>query len=232
MTVPDEFEGLQMIKTANDDKKKDSTDLNFHFYITKDANIYIAYDHRLIPQDWLTYDYTNIGKQILVSDGYESQFNVWKRTAEAGTVSLGKNADIGASSMYFVFFAEVSNVNLSCKILLEGPYLNNGMQTTLKQSEILPLTQPYNCEPWNYEGNENVATIPADVVDWALIELRKIGDNTTFETRRAAFLLNTGDIVDLDGSSPVQFSVEDDEYYIVVIHRNHLGVMSSSVVTF
>jgi hypothetical protein len=47
--------------------------------------------------------------------------------------------------------------------------------------------------------------------------------------RRAAFLRNDGKIVDLDGISNVPFpSLSEGFYYLIVKHRNHLGVMSKT----
>ena len=40
-----------------------------------------------------------------------------------------------------------------------------------------------------------------------------------------------GDIVDVDGVSPLAFPVEEGDYHIVVKHRNHLGMMTAAPVT-
>ena len=48
---------------------------------------------------------------------------------------------------------------------------------------------------------------------------------------RAAFIKSDGTIVDVDGTSPVEFSgAASGDYYVVVRHRNHLAVMSAGVV--
>ena len=64
-------------------------------------------------------------------------------------------------------------IAVKIKTFLEGPYNNNAMLTTLRDSGFIPLSQPYNTPPWNYSGLEKVKEIPIDVVDWILIELRK-----------------------------------------------------------
>jgi len=46
-------------------------------------------------------------------------------------------------------------------------------------------------------------------------------------TRRAAFILSDGSIVDLDGQSLPDPGIAGGYYYVVVRHRNHLAVMSS-----
>jgi hypothetical protein len=51
------------------------------------------------------------------------------------------------------------------KVFLEGPYSGGSMSTTLNAGGYLPLSQPFNTSPWNYNGPESVTGIPAGVVD-------------------------------------------------------------------
>ncbi len=120
------------------------------------------------------------------------------------------------------------------KVFLEGPFDDTDMNTDLNNSGMLPLTQPYNCSPWNYGGNESVSAIPnPDIVDWVLIEFRDAEDAasalpSTTIARKACFMLKDGAVVDLDGSSPIDLSlIVNDNLFIVINHRNHLAVMSS-----
>jgi len=66
------------------------------------------------------------------------------------------------------------------------------------------------------------------IVDWVLIELRDPGDPTLIVASRSALLQRDGDIVELDGVSPVGISASAGDYHIAVRHRNHLAVMSAS----
>jgi hypothetical protein len=53
--------------------------------------------------------------------------------------------------------------------------------------------------------------------------------NNAFATR-SGLIQRDGDIVDLDGVSPLKFQgVNVDSFYVVVKHRSHLGVMSQKV---
>jgi hypothetical protein len=123
---------------------------------------------------------------------------------------------------------------------LEGPYnsSSNLMNTTLRDAGKLPLTQPYNTPPWNYAGTESVAAIPADVVDWVLVQLRQAGTPATataatiFATR-AGFLKKDGSIVDIDGASDIKWynSAVTSSLYPVILHRNHLAIMANNAVT-
>lgn len=121
-----------------------------------------------------------------------------------------------------------SKANL--KVFLTGPYSSESMLTTLNSSGYIPLSQPFNISPWNYNGGESVTSIPSQVVDWILLELRST--TTTVVARRACFVLSNGNVVDIDGINQVRFEgVNPGDYYIVVYHRNHLPVMSASSVT-
>lgn len=123
------------------------------------------------------------------------------------------------------------------KMFLEGPYDSGNMSTMLNSRGQLPLLQPYNSSPYNYNGTESVdssffASHP-DITDWVMIELRQHDTSTSFISRRAAFIRTDGKIVDLNGISPVTFNdVTADTYYIIVYHRNHIISMSSSGLAF
>jgi hypothetical protein len=132
----------------------------------------------------------------------------------------------------------VQGINLNAKVMLEGPFNGTEMFTFLKTYGYLPLSQPYNTAPWNYNGTEAVTSIPNDVVDWILFELRETAGGPSTATpdkiiaRKAAFLLRTGAIVDLDGISLPGFNLNiTDNLYLVVWHRNHLGVLSGNALT-
>ncbi len=112
---------------------------------------------------------------------------------------------------------------------LQGPFNGTDMNTILKSSNLIPNNQPYNTSPWNYTGLEFTPNIPANIVDWVLVEVRTSTEAASLVERRAAFLRNDGKIVDLDGISDVPFpSLSEGFYYLIVKHRNHLGVMSKT----
>jgi hypothetical protein len=68
------------------------------------------------------------------------------------------------------------------------------------------------------------------IVDWVFVELRSKTDSTDVVATRSGLLQRDGDIVDMDGISPLSFyGVGADSFYIVVRHRNHLGVMSRKI---
>lgn len=120
---------------------------------------------------------------------------------------------------------------VDAKIYLEGAFSGTAMTTTLRTGGLVPLAHPYAGSPWNYPGAELVGAIPAGVVDWVLVELRTGTSAATVVGRRAAFVTSGGTIVDTGGSGPVAFpGIGAGSYRIVVLHRNHLAVMSASAV--
>ena len=135
--------------------------------------------------------------------------------------------------------------DITIKVFLEGNYNAGSMTTTLNSSGYLPETQPFTSAPWNYNGPERVYSLDdnsngiadffennPDIVDWILVELRTGTASSTSVAKRAAFITSNGTIVGLDGTSPLRFGVEPGNYYVVLHHRNHLSVMSSSAVAF
>ncbi|MBC8488057.1 MAG: hypothetical protein H8D45_18660, partial [Bacteroidetes bacterium] len=126
-------------------------------------------------------------------------------------------------------------ITVQLKIFLEGPYFSGAMTPWLNMLGVLPLTQPYNTSPWNYNGSESVDSIPnINVVDWILVELRDAVDAAsatpgTKIAQKAAFLLNDGSVVDLDGNLDLQFNDSIiQQLFVVIYHRNHLGILSAN----
>lgn len=68
------------------------------------------------------------------------------------------------------------------------------------------------------------------VVDWVLLELRAVGSPSTVAASRSALAQRDGDVVDTDGTSPVAFAIAPGDSHIAVLHRNHLGCMTSNPV--
>ena len=127
-----------------------------------------------------------------------------------------------------------AGITVNLKVYLEGPFDVTDMDADL--NTILPLTQPYNGAPWNYAGTESVVSIPnTNIVDWVLVELRETtGDASTATSdsiiaQQAAFLLNDGSIVGMDGNGtcPIATSISNN-LFVVIWHRNHLGIMSAN----
>jgi len=124
-----------------------------------------------------------------------------------------------------------SSVKVKAKIFLQGPYISGTMSTKLYSSSLIPKTQPYNVSPWNYKGSETVTTIPANVVDWILVELRSETSPSTVLKRKAAFIKADGSLVSLSGEAGLVFdTLLSGKYFVALKHRNHLPVMTAKAV--
>lgn len=70
------------------------------------------------------------------------------------------------------------------------------------------------------------------IVDWVFVELRDKEDYTSVIATRSGLMQRDGDVVELDGVSKLFFAdVPVDSYFVVVRHRNHLGVMTKYPMT-
>jgi|GEM_PF-1547162 len=133
-----------------------------------------------------------------------------------------------------------TTLKLDVAVMIEGAHNGTATMTTGINSYI-PLSQPYgNVAPYLYTGAESIASVPANMVDWVLVELRLAtsaasATSATIIAKRAALLLSDGSIVDTDGSNPVSFPnyfvTNGNNLYIVIRHRNHLAIMSATGAT-
>jgi hypothetical protein len=200
---------------------------------------------------------TNIGFSIINALAGNTQVPVVKTVTIPDTTSPG--------TYYLLYFAdadstvneadEVNNLNwhkvvieetppvleLDLKLYLAGPY-DKGLDEMKHALPSLPggafpLSQPFSTPPWNYNGLESVAAIPADVVDWILVEVRDAPSAATatagtIKDRQACFLLKDGSVTQVDGTSlPLFYANITNGLYVAVWHRNHLAVISSSALS-
>jgi len=132
--------------------------------------------------------------------------------------------------------------DLEIYVWLEGAlYLqeNDSMRTDLVYRDLLPrqlanedemlanIGHPYFLDPWEYWEAEPVDTYNADVVDWVLVSFRT-------STAKADEVFRIGGLLHADGR--IRFPRECINYeftapvYIVIEHRNHVGIMSATPV--
>lgn len=122
------------------------------------------------------------------------------------------------------------------KVWLEGPKTLGGiMRDDLRAAGLVPTGEPYTALGFVQTGNGGgescsgsvLAITGADaIVDWIRLELRAQGAPSSLVATRQALLQRDGDIVEVDGTSPVAFAVQPGNYYVAVRHRNHLGCMT------
>jgi len=140
---------------------------------------------------------------------------------------------------------------MNSKVLLQGAsptagVMLDGLRTA---PNVIPTTEPYRSAPYSFTsvngGTQEVAaaSVFADaaitnnnIVDWVFVELRAGGTNgtatpapTVIQTR-SAFVQKDGDIVDIDGVTPLYFKNLDagTSYTVTVKHRNHLAISTNN----
>jgi acylphosphatase len=179
---------------------------------------------------WSVIDLT--GKATISSSGLLTSIkNGTVKVLATATDGSGVNGEL-------IITIENASIQLSVKVMLEGA--NNGNQMSTLLQDYIPLMQPYNLAPWNYSGTETVETIPPNVVDWVLVELRQAAaapeaTSSSILAKCAAFLKSDGTIVDHLTGEILRFSNKyidsDNELFVVIRHRNHLAIMSSQGLT-
>ena len=171
------------------------------------------------------------------TNNYVGTDNFTYKVCDNGSPSLCDSATV-----YLTIFNQLCQ-SVNVKVLLEGAYKTNTgkMTTTLNQRGLLPgqtpvgsfgvatpAGQPYKGAPWNYGGTEGdtMTTYPSTVVDWVLVSLRSSPSNATPVWRCAGWLHEDGSITFPKNCIQVPLG----SYYILVEHRNHLGVLSPTLV--
>ena len=139
--------------------------------------------------------------------------------------------------MYKFSFAAQS-LSVGVKVKLDGPFDSGTglMRDSLRYKGLLPTTEPYTGLGYTFVGGggetaaASVFTTTGSnaIVDWVVVELRSSSSNTTVLASKAGLLQRDGDIVGVNGTSPLSFSLPAGNYYVAVRHRNHLAVMTAS----
>ncbi|HRH70209.1 MAG TPA: hypothetical protein PLB89_11930 [Flavobacteriales bacterium] len=134
----------------------------------------------------------------------------------------------------------VAGVLVSARVLLGGPFVTGTglMSDGLRAAGLVPLADPYPALGYIHVGAPSPSTStavlavtgPNAIVDHVLLELRSASNSTQVVASRTALLQRDGDVVDIDGASPVSFAVGAGSYFMVVGHRNHLSCMTSMAI--
>lgn len=121
-------------------------------------------------------------------------------------------------------------IKIDPKIFLEGPYNAGIMNDALRSSGIIPTTSPYvdaktcNATVFNTTGANAI-------IDWIWLEIRDSADGTTVISSTSALIQANGTVADVDGVSPLTIDVPAGNYYVVLAHRNHLGIRSANTIS-
>ena len=132
--------------------------------------------------------------------------------------------------------------SVAMRVFLQGPFDTNTalMHDDLRAAGLIPSTEPYTALGFNYAGVGWPDTLdPAifdatgndAIVDWVVVDLYPAidlleGHGNAEHYSRPALVQRDGDVVGLDGSSPLVLNMPYGPYHAGVRHRNHLGAFS------
>lgn len=127
--------------------------------------------------------------------------------------------------------------NLNIKVFLGGSYNSDTglMSTALNDLNLIPLTEPYSVLGYDVDNddaeiiNSSVLDVEGSnaIVDWVVLETRSNGDPMEILFSEAALLQADGDVVSVDGISPLTYSLINGPSYFMIKHRNHLPIMNA-----
>ncbi|WP_452224627.1 hemagglutinin protein [Lacinutrix chionoecetis] len=155
------------------------------------------------------------------------EVNVAERTSATVQISEG-------------FLSRFIKIKINPKVFLQGATLNPEttglMNDDLRDLGLLPTTSPFgdgktvDASVFNLGGTTSLGAFEDDIVDWIWLEFRDENDVSNIIKGTSVLLQRDGDVVALDGVSDVSLGIVPKNYYIVLQHRNHLGVMSANPV--
>lgn len=132
----------------------------------------------------------------------------------------------------------INRVQLAVRAFLQGPFAGTQMTDHLRAKDLIPLTEPFTALGYEHQGRGGGETIEPTVLDitgedavtdWVVIELRDKNNAAIVLETVSALIQRDGDIVGLDGVSDVGLPVVDDDYFVAIRHRNHLGIRTPLV---
>ena len=154
----------------------------------------------------------------------------------SATVLANVSQDINAGAPAVVPFCLTAQVSLNARVYLEGPFVvaQTVMHDSLRVHDHIPLQEPYTSLGFAQYGGGGETTTPQvltttgndAIVDWIRVELRAASNNAAVVATLQALLQRDGDVVSVDGTSPLVFNVVPGSYYVAIRHRNHLGCMT------
>lgn len=178
----------------------------------------------LITGSYLSSDITGNSSKIKGATFYSDDWHFSESSGAQNKVSaLTNEDDIKFSGMNFY-------AKPYLKAFLGGALSGGEMTTHLNDNNLIPLTSPYSVSPFNAPA-ASVSTIPDDVTDWILIELRSSADASQVVYKANGFIKKDGTILHLDGKL-MRIKEGPETGYIAIKHRNHLAVRSASILDF
>ena len=155
---------------------------------------------------------------------YEEGTEYMVRAVKLQTNTSGSFFDLSLGAIAVV--PQLSYCTLQTKLFLQGSYNGTNMNDNLRSLGLIPLIDPYQGLSTTTPSVLQVEGSNA-IVDWVFIEVRNSMNPSQIEYATSALIQRDGDVVSTNGTSPIIIPLPPENYYIVVKHRNHLGVSTS-----
>ncbi len=182
--------------------------------------------------------FSNLFTSLNIKNGKNNAIAIFDATSNPNLFCIEVDNVAYSTSNWIDIDSQTSFSDTDCysrvlsKVFLQGPYnTNTGLMTDeLRSSGLIPLTSPYADGITVDQAVLDVTGVDA-IIDWIWIELRDSTDGTTVVASTSALLQSDGDIVDTDGVSQLVIDIPVGNYYLMISHRNHLGVLTAVTVT-
>ncbi len=128
------------------------------------------------------------------------------------------------------------NATNNLRVFLGGPYnqTTGRMSTALNDANLIPLTEPYTALGYTFTNGAGSTISPTvlnatgddAIIDWIIVELRSSTNSGTVVASKPALVEADGDVMSIDGNTPILGTFTPGTYYVAVRHRNHLGTVT------
>lgn len=164
---------------------------------------------------------------------------------------------VGTDTLYYIFndggctitatrlIHVLSSKSVAIKVLLEGPYLAKSDSMRCIYNGYFPGSETEYESPYEDKLTCLKSTFPRfdrKICDWIYVEIWDYPPHgmSYSDTKKgnmvsatSALLLSDGTVAGLDGKKYLSFdNLSEDEYYVVIKHRNHLPIMSAKKIIF
>jgi hypothetical protein len=170
----------------------------------------------------------SVGVDTMIVAQSSSESGVYESLGRSDTASAGPIRSVISDKtpdLNFIALAVSRNVKLSLKVIAQGRHLANTSQMTTDPAYVDTLAERFN----SYVNAEYLP-IPSTVIDSISVSLRPCptcADAVTIP----AWLMANGSVRDfrtITDSTITFANLDNGSYHVVISHRNHLKLMSSS----
>ncbi|CAL2104308.1 exported protein of unknown function [Tenacibaculum sp. 190130A14a] len=193
-------------------------------YTTSETNLVLNYNYNQASGTNITDDSSNSNTGTLQNASGDD--TNWKKSLLTDSVCGFVAMSNSVTAVY-----TMNTITMSIKAFLQGAASNPNtgeesfMRDDLRVGGLLPTTSPYS-DALTTDISVFNTTGSNAIVDWIWIELRDAIDGSVVVDGKSGLLQRDGDIVGIDGVSPINFTQTAGNYFIVIKHRNHLSVQS------